>query len=85
MVETATNNLDIGKEFRVVSHPDGLPTSRKDVSVLGPVKHHPPSVGPLALLDRSCARRSSLSAAVRKPDRPLLLGPEEPFDDAVPV
>jgi hypothetical protein len=58
MVETATNNLDIGKEFRVVSQGCGLPTSRKDVSVLGPVKHQPLSWGPLALLDRSCARRS---------------------------
>jgi hypothetical protein len=58
MVETATNNLDIGKEFRVVSQGCGLPTSRKDVSVLGPVKHQPLSWGTLALLDRSCARRS---------------------------
>ena len=45
MVETATNNLDIGKEFRVVSQGCGLPTSRKDVSVLGPVKHQPLSWG----------------------------------------
>ena len=81
MVETATNNLDI-KEFRVVSQGCGLPTSRKDVSVLGPVKHQPLSWGCWPCL--TVLRTAVLtSAAVRKPDRPLLEGPEEPFDDAV--
>src|SRR4051794_24412797 len=45
------------KGYGVVGLGCGLPTRGDDATVLGPVKHKPLSRGPLALLDRPCARR----------------------------